>query len=34
MAKTTNKQIFFHHIPEQMLAIASSSGLDELLPVA
>tara|TARA_B100000795_G_scaffold119574_1_gene88955 strand:+ start:271 stop:576 length:306 start_codon:yes stop_codon:yes gene_type:complete len=34
MTKTTNKLIFFHHIPEQRLAIASASRLDELLPVA
>jgi|TARA_B110000914_G_scaffold90244_1_gene79293 phospholipid transport system transporter-binding protein len=34
MAKTTNKQIFLHHIPEQILEIVSASGLDELLPVA
>lgn len=30
-AKNTNKQIAFHNIPAQMLAIASVSGLDEIL---
>ncbi len=30
-AKSTNKQIAFHNIPAQMLAIASASGLDEIL---
>jgi phospholipid transport system transporter-binding protein len=34
VARTAKKQIVFHHIPGQMLAIASASGLDELLPVA
>jgi phospholipid transport system transporter-binding protein len=32
-AKEAKKQLVFHHIPAQMLAIASASGLDELLPV-
>lgn len=32
-AKQAKKQLAFHHIPAQMLAIASASGLDELLPV-
>lgn len=32
-AKQAKKQLVFHHIPAQMLAIASASGLDELLPV-
>jgi phospholipid transport system transporter-binding protein len=34
VAKTAKKPIVFHHIPGQMLAIASASGLDELLPRA
>jgi phospholipid transport system transporter-binding protein len=34
IAKKANKQIVFHHLPGQMLAIASASGLDELLPVS
>jgi len=33
-AKNMNKKIVFHHIPAQMLAIASASGLDELLVTA
>ena len=33
IAKKANKPVFFHHLPGQMLAIASASGLDELLPV-
>ncbi len=33
-AKTAKKQLVFHHIPSQMLAIASASGLDELLPLS
>ncbi len=32
-AKQAKKPLVFHHIPAQMLAIASASGLDELLPV-
>jgi nanoRNase/pAp phosphatase (c-di-AMP/oligoRNAs hydrolase) len=32
-AKQAKKQLVFHHIPAQMLAIASASSLDELLPV-
>ncbi|MDT8371606.1 MAG: STAS domain-containing protein [Gammaproteobacteria bacterium] len=32
-AKNTNKNIVFHHMPEQLLALAYASGLDELLPV-
>ncbi|MBT3504834.1 MAG: STAS domain-containing protein [Piscirickettsiaceae bacterium] len=32
-AKQAKKPLFFHHIPAQMLAIASASGLDEFLPV-
>jgi len=34
VAKVAKKQIVFHHIPAQMLAIASASGLDELLPLS
>jgi len=33
VAERNNKKIVFHSIPEQMLAIASASGLDELLPL-
>lgn len=33
LAKTNNKEIMFYNIPEQMLAIANASGVDELLPV-
>ncbi len=33
-AKQTNKDVVFHNIPAQILAIASASGIDELLPVA
>jgi phospholipid transport system transporter-binding protein len=32
-AKDASKKIVFHNIPAQMLAIASASGLDELLPL-
>lgn len=32
-AKDKSKKIVFHNIPEQMLAIAGASGLDELLPL-
>ena len=32
-AKNTNKNIVFHNMPTQLLAIAHASGLDELLPV-
>jgi phospholipid transport system transporter-binding protein len=32
-AKQAKKKLVFHHIPAQMLAIASASSLDELLPV-
>lgn len=32
-ANQANKTIVFHNIPEQMLAIATASGLDELLPL-
>lgn len=31
-ANKASKKIVFHNIPTQMLAIASASGLDELLP--
>tara|TARA_R110002111_G_scaffold40867_1_gene76191 strand:- start:20 stop:331 length:312 start_codon:yes stop_codon:yes gene_type:complete len=34
IAKAAQKKIVFHHIPAQMLAIASASGLDELLPLS
>lgn len=33
-AKQTDKHVVFHNIPAQILAIASASGLDEVLPVA
>lgn len=33
-AQKVNKPLSFSHIPAQMLAIASASGLDELLPVS
>ncbi len=33
-AKQNNKEVVFHNIPAQILAIASASGLDEVLPVA
>jgi phospholipid transport system transporter-binding protein len=33
-AKQTNKNVVFHNIPAQILAIASASGLDDVLPVA
>jgi ABC-type transporter Mla MlaB component len=32
-AKNNNKSIVFQNIPDQMLAIANASGLDELIPV-
>lgn len=32
-AKSSNKKIVFHNIPAQMLAIATASGLDELIPL-
>ena len=32
-AKRAKKTLIFHHLPPQMLAIASASGLDELLPM-
>ncbi|OUR73460.1 sulfate transporter [Methylophaga sp. 41_12_T18] len=32
-AQAANKSIVFQNIPSQMLAIASASGLDELLPL-
>lgn len=32
-AKQAEKDIYFQHIPEQMLAIAKASGLDEILPL-
>lgn len=32
-AKQQNKNIMFHNIPAQMLAMAHASGLDELLPL-
>ena len=32
-ANQANKKIVFHNIPAQMLAIATASGLDELLPL-
>ena len=33
LAKQDNKNIVFHNIPVQMLAMAHASGLDELLPL-
>jgi phospholipid transport system transporter-binding protein len=33
LAKQQNKNIVFHNIPDQMLAMAHASGLDELLPL-
>jgi len=33
LAKATKKSLAFQYVPAQMLAIASASGLDELLPV-
>jgi phospholipid transport system transporter-binding protein len=33
IAKDASRKIVFHNIPAQMLAIASASGLDELLPL-
>lgn len=33
LAKQMNKNIVFHSIPSQMLAMAHASGLDELLPL-
>lgn len=33
-AKQAKKSLVFYHVPAQMMAIASASGLDELLPVA
>ena len=32
-AERKNKNIVFHNIPAQMLAMAHASGLDELLPL-
>jgi phospholipid transport system transporter-binding protein len=32
-ANTLNKKIAFYNIPAQMLAIASASGMDDLLPL-
>ncbi len=32
-AKNTSKTITFKHLPEQMLAIAKASGLEDLLPL-
>ena len=32
-ANQKNKTIVFHNIPEQLLAIASASGVDEMLPI-
>ena len=33
LAKKTNKNIVFHNVPAQMLAIAEASGLADLLPI-
>ena len=32
-ARQKNKTIVFHNVPDQILAIASASGVDELLPI-
>ena len=32
-ANQANKRIHFQHVPNQMLAIAKASGLDEILPI-
>ncbi len=34
MAREHNKEIRFHHLPEQLLAIARAGELEPLLPVA
>lgn len=33
LAKKSNKNIVFHNVPSQMLAIADASGLADLLPI-
>jgi phospholipid transport system transporter-binding protein len=33
LAKETNKDIQFHNLPAQMVAIAKASGLDSFLPL-
>jgi phospholipid transport system transporter-binding protein len=33
-AKQNDKPLVFHHLPTQMIAIASASGLDEVFPIA
>jgi len=33
-AKQNDKSVVFHHIPAQIIAIASASGLDEIFPIA
>jgi phospholipid transport system transporter-binding protein len=33
LAQRNKQTIVFHNVPEQMMAIASSSGLDEELPI-
>jgi len=32
-ARQKNKTIVFHNVPDQILAIAGASGVDELLPI-
>lgn len=34
IAKQSNRTILFYNIPQQILAIADASGLDELLPLS
>ena len=33
LAKQQNKQMTFYHVPEQMMAISSASGVNEILPI-
>ena len=33
LAKQQNKQMTFYHVPEQMMAIGSASGVNEILPI-
>ena len=34
LAKQQNKQMTFYHVPEQMMAIGSASGVNEILPIS
>jgi phospholipid transport system transporter-binding protein len=34
MAKVVNRTLTFHHLPDQMKAIASASDLEDVLPLA